>query len=313
MSDQPLVSVIVIAYRQEKFIREAVQSAFAQTYENLEIILSDDASPDRTFDIMTEEANRYQGRHKVILNRNPENLGLSGNLSRAAQIASGGLLIVQDGDDISLPMRTAKLVERWVGDRPQPDLVFSDVIRIGSDGNVLQRQVPPLPLATLEEVAGGKFFLAGGCVAAYSRKLFEKYGPLSPAVKYNDYVLTFRALLGGGCAFINEPLVRYRVHADSIIQSTRASERTRRVAARYAKNAVAEAEDRLRSWDLSGRTNRLLRWRLARNLAYARLNARSSAGSRFAALGCVIWALLTGRPNGALRFFRRDVLNQQLF
>jgi glycosyltransferase involved in cell wall biosynthesis len=312
MSDQPFVSFIVLAYRQEKFIREAVQSALAQTYENLEIVLSDDRSPDQTFQIMAEVANHYKGSHRLILNRNPENLGLAGNLNRAVQLASGDLLVLQGGDDISLPARTSRLVQRWVSDQPRRDLVYSDAIRIAADGSVLQQQIPPLPMATLEEVARGKFFLVGGCVAAYSRSLFEKYGPLNSNVQYEDYVLTFRALLGAGCAFIDEPLIYYRVHENSIVQSTLKAGKTRRAAARWAKHAVAEAEDRLRSWDLSGKRNPYLRWLLARNLVFQRLDARSSTGSRLAAFGCFICAIGTGRPNAAWTFLRRDVLNWKL-
>ena len=308
MSDQPLVSFIVLAYRQEQFIREAVRSALAQTYGRLEIVLSDDKSPDKTFEIIEQEAKRYKGPHNLVLNRNPANLGLAGNLNRAVQLASGDLLVVQGGDDISVPARTTKLVQRWVSDQPRRDLVYSDVLRIAADGSVLQQQIPPLPMATVEQVIRGKWFIAGGCAAAYSRSLFEKYGPLSPNVQYEDYVLTFRALVGAGCAYVNEPLVYYRVHNSSIIQSTAQSKKTRLAGARWAKHAVAEAEERLRAWDLSEKRNPHLRGRLVRNLAHARLDVRSSTGSRLTALGCVIRAVASARLRAAWTFLRRDVL-----
>ena len=57
----PLISFVLLAYKQEKYIREAVEGAFAQTYSPLEIILSDDASPDGTFEIIQEMAAAYQG------------------------------------------------------------------------------------------------------------------------------------------------------------------------------------------------------------------------------------------------------------
>jgi glycosyltransferase involved in cell wall biosynthesis len=308
MSDRPLVSFVVLAYRQEQFIREAVRSALAQTYERLEIVLSDDGSPDQTFEIMAEEANRYKGSHKLVLNRNPNNLGLAGNLNRAVQLASGDLLVLQGGDDISVPARTSRLVQRWVSDQPRCELVYSNVIRIAADGSVLQQQIHPVPMATVEQLVRGKWFIAGGCAAAYSRSLFEKYGLLSSDVQYEDYVLTFRALLGAGCAYVDEPLVYYRVHEDGIVQSTVRSKKTRRAAIRWAKHTVAEAEDRLRAWDLSEKRNLYLRWRLARNLAHARLDARSSIGSRLAALGCVIRAIVSAMPRAAWTFLRRDVL-----
>jgi len=48
---KPLITFALFAYNQERFIREAVQGAFSQTYSPLEIIMSDDCSKDRTFDI----------------------------------------------------------------------------------------------------------------------------------------------------------------------------------------------------------------------------------------------------------------------
>lgn len=306
MSDQPFVSMIVRGYRQEKYVREAVRSAFAQTYENLEIVLSDDGSPDRTFEIMVEEANRYKGPHRLILNRNPKNLGLVGNLYKAVQLASGELLVEQDGDDISVPARTSRIVQRWVGDQPRCDLVFSDAVRIGADGTVLQQQVPPWPVPTLEEFARGRFFIAGACVSAYSRQVFDKFGPINPAVKYDDFALTFRALLGAGCAFIDEPLVYYRIHKESITGAE--PDKTRRGAAQWAREAVAQAEDCLRALDISGKRIPRLRRRLSRNLEYARLEECSSTGSQLTGFRCVMSALTTGRPNAALTFLRRDVL-----
>ena len=69
-SDRPLVTFALFAYNQEKYIREAIEGAFAQTYEPLEIILSDDCSVDRTFEIMTEMVVNYRGKHCIKLNKN---------------------------------------------------------------------------------------------------------------------------------------------------------------------------------------------------------------------------------------------------
>jgi glycosyltransferase involved in cell wall biosynthesis len=64
----PLVSFIVVAYNQDKYIKEAVLGAFSQTYQPLEIILSDDGSSDLTFEIMQDMVEKYVGPHKIILN-----------------------------------------------------------------------------------------------------------------------------------------------------------------------------------------------------------------------------------------------------
>jgi hypothetical protein len=173
----------------------------------------------------------------------------------------------------------------------------------------LPRQLKPLPIVTLEEFVKGQFFIAGGCVSAYSRLLFSNFGPLDPAIRYPDYVLTFRALLASGCAFVDEPLVHYRVHEASITQrESNTRESPRQDAARWAKDEVATAQECLRNYNVSARRGPVLRWRLARAIAQAQLDERSSNGSHLEAISCVVRAAGTGRFNMAGRLFQRDVL-----
>ena len=87
-ASRPLVTLFVMAYRQERFVRAAVEGALAQTYSPLEIILSDDNSPDGAFAIMEEMAAAYDGPHRIRLNRNPANLGIVGHVNRLAALAT---------------------------------------------------------------------------------------------------------------------------------------------------------------------------------------------------------------------------------
>ena len=99
MSDakNPLVTFALFAYNQEQFIREAVEGAFAQTYVPLEIILSDDFSTDRTFQIMQEMASIYVGPHSVITNRNASNLHVGGHINVVNRLANGELVVAAAG------------------------------------------------------------------------------------------------------------------------------------------------------------------------------------------------------------------------
>jgi glycosyltransferase involved in cell wall biosynthesis len=73
----PKVTVALISYNQENFIRAAAESCLSQDYRgSLEIIFSDDFSTDATFDIMTSIADSYRGPHKVVLRRNSKNVGI---------------------------------------------------------------------------------------------------------------------------------------------------------------------------------------------------------------------------------------------
>ena len=107
--DRPLVTFALFAYNQEKYIREAVEGAFSQTYEPLEIILSDDCSSDRTFEIMQEMTAAYEGPHAVKVRQSEVNLGTLAHLQSVCKVAIGEIMVVAAGDDISLPERTKTL------------------------------------------------------------------------------------------------------------------------------------------------------------------------------------------------------------
>src|SRR5689334_14047932 len=83
---KPLLTFAVAGFNQEPFVEEAVKAAFAQTYSPLEIILSDDCSKDRTFEIMREMAASYRGPHRVVLNRNPVQRSIGGHLNRLVEL-----------------------------------------------------------------------------------------------------------------------------------------------------------------------------------------------------------------------------------
>jgi glycosyltransferase involved in cell wall biosynthesis len=86
---KPLLTFAVCTYNQEVFVREAVEAAFAQTYSPLQIILSDDYSQDRTFEIMRTLAESYRGPHQVVLNCNPTNFGIGRHVNRLVELTRG--------------------------------------------------------------------------------------------------------------------------------------------------------------------------------------------------------------------------------
>ena len=71
-----LFTLVLFTYNQEKFITAALESALDQQCSPIEILITDDNSIDKTFDIVKESVKKYKGPHKIILNRNEKNLGL---------------------------------------------------------------------------------------------------------------------------------------------------------------------------------------------------------------------------------------------
>lgn len=207
-----LVTLVVMAWRQEALLRDTLAAALAQTYQPLEILLSDDASPDASFAVMEEMAAAYAGPHQIRLNRNPVNLGLIGHINRVFEMASGALIVYNAGDDLSEPDRVQRLHDAWEKDRPA--LVHSNVTDMAPDGSLLPRQRDrdrhdQLAAKSLEEVATTKNNCIGAS-CAWDPRLFTRFGPITETGLFEDRVFYFRARLLGDVAYVNDRLLRYR-------------------------------------------------------------------------------------------------------
>lgn len=211
--ERPLITFALVAYNQERFIKEAVNGAFSQTYSPLEIILSDDCSTDNTFEIMKEMANSYTGPHKVILNRNPHNLGIGAHVNRIMELSRGELIVGAAGDDVSLPERVQENFKAFVNSERMAMSLHSSVMIIDEEGQQLGiKQDFPNGYRMNIEKALKNGSDVWGCAHAWHRKVFHKFGPLRDNVALEDLALAFRSLLLGWIVHIRRPLVLYRLH-----------------------------------------------------------------------------------------------------
>lgn len=96
---EPLISIIVPVYRTEKFLPQCIESILAQTYQNLEIILIDDGSPDRSGAI----CDKYAEQDKRIIVIHKENGGVSSARNAGLKIAKGEYIGFVDSDDYIAP------------------------------------------------------------------------------------------------------------------------------------------------------------------------------------------------------------------
>lgn len=214
--ERPLVTFALFAYNQERFIREAVEGALAQTYSPLQVILSDDCSSDRTFAIMQEMVVDYSGPHEILLNRNERNLGIGGHVNRVMELAQGELIVVAAGDDMSLPERTETLVKVWLGCDKKTHSLHSSAYQI----DVHSKIIGTIENNYFKYPVGPESFVANNChvigaTHAWSSKIFEIFGPLMPEIIHEDRTIPLRAALLGEIKYINQPLVKYRFSGPS--------------------------------------------------------------------------------------------------
>ena len=101
-----LISVIMPAYNAEKYIADAIKSVLQQTYPHFELIIVDDASQDRTVEIVCSFNDE-----RIKLIRHATNQGPGGARNTAIEAAKGRWMAVLDADDQWLPHRLEKLVQ----------------------------------------------------------------------------------------------------------------------------------------------------------------------------------------------------------
>lgn len=214
----PLISLVIISYNQEKYIQEAVESAFAQDYCNLEIIISDDHSQDDTWGLITRSAKRYSGDHQIILNRNQHNLGIVLNLQKAVSLSSGEWIVCQAGDDVSLRHRVSSIQSKISETK--------GVFAIGTACRIVDSQGKSIGFRgyKLGHLPNIRSTILIGATAAYHRDCFTLFPSLNATQISEDLILPFRALLLGKVVITNIVVLLYRVHEKNVSSDSRSYE-----------------------------------------------------------------------------------------
>lgn len=210
--EKPLVTFALFAYNQEKFIREAVEAALAQDYEPLEIILSDDASDDRTFEIMHEMASDYSGPHIIKLNRNTTNLGIAAHLNSLMKMVGSDFVVVAAGDDISFPARTSESVKCWLASSRKALSIHSSALEIDGQGELTGKVRRGGENKELNDPGAHASHNIGvlGAAHAWDMRLIREFPPILSTIVNEDIILPSRAALVGSVFYIDRPLVKYR-------------------------------------------------------------------------------------------------------
>ncbi|WP_417463152.1 glycosyltransferase [Kordiimonas sp.] len=221
-TDRPLVTVAILAFNQRDFIQDCIASAFAQTYEPTEVLITDDCSSDDTVAKIEESLAIYGGRGSVTLRQNETNLGWEkwGRLiNEVVASARGQLVVLMAGDDISRPDRVKKLVTAWI-EAGRPTCVLHSAFETMSNAQdldgAIRREGRDFGDRTPHEMVrrDGEGML--GATVAFTPDLFTKFGPLPEAAAFEDRTLGFRAILAGQVIYLPDPLVRYRLHSANL-------------------------------------------------------------------------------------------------
>lgn len=210
MKAQPLVSAIIPTYNREHIIAEAVDSVLAQTYPNIEIVIVDDGSKDRTLEVLRA----YGDKTRVIAQANA---GPAAARNRGIRESQGELIAFLDSDDIWLPTKTERQVNLLQRAGEKVTSCLSNILMQWKSGDRSSFEIALLEPSTeegiwlnVDEVLATRSVLFNQGIMI-RRQVIEKIGGFDESIRYlEDYEFPLRLSLEGPWAFINTPLVVWR-------------------------------------------------------------------------------------------------------
>lgn len=205
MNNISKISVIISIYNGERYLREAIDSILNQSLKDFEFIIVNDASTDRTLDILKNYADKDK---RIILVNNNENLGLTESLNKAIKLAKGEYIARMDADDISHPDRLGFECD-FLDNNPDIGLVGTHASFINEKGQEFSIwHMPTSDYEIKKELMLGNSFCHGSIMIR--KKCLEKIGHYREKFKYaQDYDLWLRCSEHYKCA--NLPLVLYKL------------------------------------------------------------------------------------------------------
>lgn len=200
-----LVSIITPVYNCEKYIGQTIDSVISQTYENWEMILADDNSPDNSAKIIAEYAAR-DSRIKYI--KLPQNGGAALARNAALEKANGRYIAYLDADDLWLPTK----LERQIDFMTKNNIAFTccDYEKIENDGTPLNKVIHMPKTILYEQLLRNTIIQTVGVVVDTEK--VDKTLITMPNVRRGQDSATWLQMLRSGVEFVgqNEVLAKYR-------------------------------------------------------------------------------------------------------
>ncbi|MCI5127083.1 MAG: glycosyltransferase [Candidatus Electrothrix sp. AUS3] len=223
----PLVSIIIPSYNHEKYIIEAVNSVFAQSYQNIELIIIDDGSNDNSVNIINKlvDLNR---NHKIKFIAQ-DNAGLSKTLNKGVRLSSGEYIGFLASDDVYLPNKIEENIAALKKTGNDVGAVYSDGYIIDSQGNYYSRFSTKYPIPISKNIY--KELLVQNWIPAlsvlYKKDCFLSVGWFDEDFTTEDYDFFIRFSKKYKILFLNTTLFCYRQHGNNTSSNTEAMARQR--------------------------------------------------------------------------------------
>ncbi len=220
-----LVSVIIPLYNHEAYITACLESVAAQTHPELELVIVDDHSTDRSFDLARMTINGMQDRFaRIKLVRNSRNRGAAFSLNRGIAVAKGSILTFLNSDDLYVPERLTTILDAMAQKKRRWG--FSRIDPIGPDGfpywasreahifsiepAQLQHAFPAPSWSLLQLQAS----ISTGNIVV-TRELALAVGGFQSLSYCHDWAFVLACAWHDEFVFVDEPLYKYRFHGNN--------------------------------------------------------------------------------------------------
>ena len=199
-----MVTIVLPTYNGSKYIQQSIESCLNQTYNNIELIIVNDASTDSTEHIVLS----YQDP-RIVYVKNDVNQGLAKSLNIGFSKSRGDYLTWASDDNYYLTNAISEMINVLESNH-MVDFVFADYYNIDENGNILnKRQVGPVWQIIKKNCIGACFL--------YKRLVYEKVGNFNADRSLaEDYEYWLRVYKKFKMMHIVRPLLFFRLHKDSL-------------------------------------------------------------------------------------------------
>lgn len=221
MCKDKTVAILLATYNGEKYIEQQLLSIINQTYTNLHIYISDDASIDNTVTIVKKYADLYP--NKISLNINKDNIGYIANFNLLISLCQEDYIAFSDQDDIwetnKIEIELNTLLKQESLHKDKCIMVHSDLSCINENNQEIYQSFfkhKHYHFSNKKSI-GAIIGYCGimGNTMLFNKKLKELVGELPKDIDFHDYFISIINECFGKRVTIKKPLVKYRIHGDN--------------------------------------------------------------------------------------------------
>lgn len=216
MEEQPKVDILLTTYNSdEKYLTKQIDSILNQTYKNIKLYISDDASTDKK---VIEILNKYKNQDdRIVIYTHEKNMGFNKNFAFLLEQSTSDYIMFSDHDDIWYKDKVKKSIEKIK--KENVSMVYVNARQIDENDKTIKEdyfKYKNMPKITGKNKLAISRCVGIGCSQIITKEVKEKMLPIKPEMMAHDWLAAFVANECKGIDYIEEPLFGYRLHSNNV-------------------------------------------------------------------------------------------------